>query len=163
MSMLCGQCNQSLRLMFRGRQAGIFHENIEDDVKCWGEDFYENIEDDVKCWGEDDDDVVGDEEMAQLQARYAKRVACWEAVKPFMLNAVSGERAKGKGSRNRKWFVGFLGSLCRVYRTVEDEGFHVKEFGHGPWDKKFLKCFNAEEQDLIRRTIAPGMGAFCGN
>jgi hypothetical protein len=139
----CNQCNEKLYVMFRGRQVGLYHWTIEDGIKCG-----ETIE------------VVDDEEIAQLQARYAKRLACWEAVKAALRNATSGERAKGKGCRNRKWFINYLRGLCRVFTTVEEESFQIGMFGQGAWAKKVIKCFNAEEQDLIRRTIAREMGAY---
>ena len=99
-------------------------------------------------------------DQAGLVARYNKRVACWEAVKDVMLNAVLHERAKGKGSRYRKHFVTGLRCLLRVFPTEDDEYRWINKFGRGIWAEHFIKSFNNEEKDLIITVIAHEMGAF---
>lgn len=95
-----------------------------------------------------------------LHIGFRIRLKCWRDVKPIMLNEISGERAKGKGSRNRKFFVTGLRCLLRIFTTKQEEYHYINKFGRGIWTKKYIQCFSTEVQDLINRVIAREMGAF---
>ena len=128
---------------------GVIYD-VVDDAVC-----VRYVVDGVVCCVFGDDDLEND-----LHIRFRIRLQCWRDVKPIMLNAISGERAKGKGSRNRKFFVTALRCLLRVFTTKQEEYHYINKFGRGIWTKKYIQCFNAEVQDLINRVIAREMGAF---
>lgn len=100
------------------------------------------------------------DEEAELVARYNKRLACWEVVKDVMLNSISHERAKGKGSRYRKHFVTGLRCLLRIFKTEDEEYRAINKFGRGIWAKQYVESFNDVEKELICTFIARKMGAF---
>ena len=77
-----------------------------------------------------------------------------------MMEAISGDRAKGKGSRNRKRFVSGLRCMLRRFPTENDEYQCINKFGRGIWEQSIVESFNQEEQSLIIDVIAVEMGAF---
>ena len=99
-----------------------------------------------------------DKEMRKrMFEHFQKRHNCWKVCKERMTNSIG----KGKGVRNRKWFVERLKMICNYIFIDDDEEYkHIKKFGRGMWSKDIVESFNKEDQDYIVNFIAKECEAF---
>ena len=88
---------------------------------------------------------------------FQKRQNCWKVCKEQMTNSIG----KGKGVKNRKWFVERLKMICNYIFVDDDTEYkYIKKYGRGMWSKDIVESFNKEDQDYIVNFIAKECGAF---